>query len=86
MGLFDSIVNHALHNVVGNASDQIGRAVGEAAGNVVVQGAENYTTDMRLKNEQKIKEKNLPAKCPHCGAPTEEKIVCEYCGCKVIDN
>lgn len=86
MGLLDSIVNHALHNVVGNASNEIGRAVGEAAGTVVGQQAQNYATDMKLRNEQKIKEKNLPAKCPHCEAPTNEKIVCEYCGCKVIDD
>ena len=85
MGLLDGIVNRALNNVINNASDEIGKAVGDAAGNVVAQTTENYTTDMKLKNEQKIKEKNLPAKCPHCGAPTNEKIVCEYCGCKVID-
>lgn len=29
---------------------------------------------------------HLPALCPHCKAPTEKKLVCEYCGCKVIED
>ena len=38
----------------------------------------------RRKMAQKIKEDNLPAVCPRCGAPTNKKIICEYCGCKIV--
>ena len=34
--------------------------------------------------DQKMKEEDLPPHCPHCGAPTKKKIICEYCGCKII--
>ncbi len=37
-----------------------------------------------LELEKKRKIENLPTHCPHCGAPTNKKIVCEYCGCKII--
>ena len=85
MGFLDSVISHAVHNVVGSSTHEIGKAMGEAAGNMMGQAAENITTDMRLQNEQKIKEKNLPAVCPHCGGPTNERIVCEYCGCKIVE-
>lgn len=39
----------------------------------------------RRKMVQKMKEENLPAVCPRCGAPTNKKIVCEYCGCKMVE-
>ena len=91
MGLFDSVIN----NVVGSASREIGRsvgnAIGSAAGTVTNQVAQNVTTDMQVKNEQKkmaVEEErkalNLPPNCPHCGGPTTGKIVCEYCRCKVV--
>ena len=85
MGLLDSVINRAVHNVVSSSTYEIGNSVGKAAGTMVEQATENIATDMKLKNEQKIKEKNLPAICPHCGGPTNEKIVCEYCGCKVME-
>lgn len=85
MGLLDSIINRAVSNVVSNSTYEIGNSVGKAAGNIVEQATENIATDMKLKSEQKIKEKNLPATCPHCGAPTSEKIVCEYCNCKIVE-
>lgn len=37
-----------------------------------------------MKMAERIKEENLPPLCPHCGAPTNKKIVCEYCGCKIV--
>lgn len=37
-----------------------------------------------MKLHEKIKLENLPTHCPHCGAPTNKKIVCEYCGAKII--
>ena len=53
MGLLDSVISHAVHNVVGSSTHEFGKAVGEAAGNMVGQATENITTDMRLQNEQK---------------------------------
>lgn len=35
-------------------------------------------------NEQR-KSANLPTNCPHCGAPTERKLICEYCDSKIIE-
>lgn len=35
MGLLDSVISHAVHNVVGSSTHEIGKAVGEAAGNMV---------------------------------------------------
>lgn len=37
-----------------------------------------------MKMAERLKEENLPPLCPHCGAPTNKKIVCEYCGCKIV--
>lgn len=91
MGLFDAIVNR----VVGEASESIGDALGNAIGNsvgkVAAQATENLTTNMEIANEQKKmaldeekKAQELPGTCPRCGAPTNKKIVCEYCDCKIV--
>ena len=91
MGLLDRVIS----NVVSNATREIGRSVGNAVGNVAGtvtnQAAENWVTDMQVKNEQKkmaVEEErkalNLPPNCPHCGGPTTGKLVCEYCKCKVV--
>ncbi len=81
MGLFDSII----HNFVGGASSEIGRAIGKTAGGVVEQLSENYQTEQDLRNERRRKEANLPANCPHCGAPSNSVLVCEYCNCKIVE-
>jgi len=95
MGLFDRIIN----NVANSASRSLGRAIGDGVGNAIgdaasklgSQAVENVTTDMKVANEQKEmaldeqkKALNLPPICPHCGAPTSGKLVCEFCDCKVI--
>lgn len=35
-------------------------------------------------DEQK-KINNLPTNCPYCCAPTTGKLVCEYCGTKIVE-
>lgn len=82
MGLFDNM----LDNMVGRASSEFGRAVGNAAGSVVEQAADNYTNDMKRDYEEKHKKIVIPPKCPYCDAPTSDKIVCEYCGIKMVND
>lgn len=92
MGLLDRIINNAIGNATQSASDAIGSAVGDAVGNMASEGLNTITTDIKVKNEEKLmdlaerkKAENLPAHCPHCGAPTNKKLVCEYCNCKVVE-
>lgn len=42
---------------------------------------EHERKKMALEEEKKAQD--LPTNCPHCGAPTNKKLVCEYCECKV---
>ncbi len=88
MGLLD----HMLNNVVGSMSRAVGNAVGDAVGNMAGEGINSVTTDLKIKNEEKLmdlaerqKEEHLPMNCPHCGAPTNKHLVCEYCHCKVVE-
>lgn len=95
MGLLDRMIN----NVVSSASrsaghaigDAIGDAVGKSVGNLAEAGTESITTDIKIKNEEKMmdlaerqKAENLPPNCPHCGAPSNKQLVCEYCHCKIV--
>ena len=77
----------------------IGVAAGAVANEVAHEVAQNITADMRAQQEEKNlqlerrkmeleeekKANNLPLHCPHCNAPTNKKIVCEYCNCRVIN-
>jgi len=77
----------------------IGVATGIVATEVAKEVAKNITSDMQMQNEQKNielekrklaleeekKANNLPLHCPHCSAPTSKKIVCEYCGFRIIN-
>ncbi len=92
MGLFDRMINNAIGSVTRSAGDAIGNAVGNAVGSMASEGLNSITTDMKVKNEEKMmdlrqrqKAENLPTNCPHCGAPTSNQLVCEYCKCKVIE-
>jgi DNA-directed RNA polymerase subunit RPC12/RpoP len=82
VGLFDNMINTMVHR----ASGEFGRAVGNAAGSVVEQAADNYTNDMKRQYDEKHKEINIPQRCPYCNAPTSDKIVCEYCGTKMVTD
>ncbi len=92
MGLFDRVVNNVVGSMSRSAGEAIGNAVGNAVGNMAGEGVNSITTDMKIKNEEKLmdlaekqKEENLPPHCPHCNAPTNKKLVCEYCGCKIVE-
>lgn len=95
MGFLDRVIN----NVANSASRSLGNAIGNGVGNAIGgaaeklgnQAVENVTTDMKVANEQKEmlvdeqkKALNLPPTCPHCGAATTGKIVCDFCGCKIV--
>ena len=92
MGLLDRVVNSMVGSMSRSAGNAIGNAVGNAVGNMAGEGINSVTTDMKVKNEEKLmdlaerqKAENLPPNCPHCGAPTNKKLVCEYCQCKVVE-
>ncbi len=92
MGLLDRMLNNAMGSMSRAAGNAIGNAVGNAVGNMAGEGINSVTTDMKIKNEEKMmdlaerqKEENLPMNCPHCGAPTNKHLVCEYCHCKVVE-
>ncbi len=96
MGLFDSVVNNVVSSMSHSAGHAIGNAVGNAIGNMAGEGINSVTTDMKIQNEEKMntyheaveqrqKLQNIPAICPHCSAPTNGKLICEYCQCKVIE-
>ena len=93
--------NGIINSLIGSTLTGAGIALGSRIGNVLSESVDkladetvnNLTEEMRLKNEQKRIElsenkmlNNLPAKCPHCGAPTVKKLVCDYCNCKVVEN
>ena len=77
----------------------IGVATGIVATEVAKEVAKGITSEMQMQNEEKNlqlerkklqleeekKAQNLPLHCPHCSAPTNKKIVCEYCGCRIIN-
>lgn len=94
------LFGHLLNKVVGNAGaalgeaigDSVGDALGNAVGKVTSQAADNITTDMKIASETKQmileeqqKVNDLPDHCPHCKAPTNKQLVCEYCHCKIVE-
>ncbi len=43
----------------------------------------NVNHELAMKEQRMISE--LPAKCPHCNAPTGKTLNCEFCGCKIVE-
>ncbi len=89
--LLNRVVGSASHAIGNSIGDSIGDAIGDAFGKVTDQAVDNITDDMRrasdvkqmaLDEQQKIN--NLPTHCPHCNAPTNRMLVCEYCGSKIV--
>ena len=81
---------------VGDALSSVVKEVGSQAGSNLTSEMkmqqENRVLNNKIASEKKMmdleeekKDQDLPSACPHCGAPTVKKIVCEYCGFKVID-
>ena len=83
---------------VGDALSSVVKEVGSQAGSNLTSEMkmqqENRVLNNKIASEKKMmdleedaeKAQHLPANCPHCFAPTEKKLVCEYCGCKVIED
>ncbi len=92
MGLLDRLINNAVSSATYAAGNAIGDAVGKSVGNVASAGIDSVATDIKVKNgekmidlEEKQKAANLPPNCPHCGAPSNKQLVCEYCHCKIVE-
>jgi hypothetical protein len=43
----------------------------------------NVNHELAIKEQKQISD--LPAKCPHCNAPTNKSLVCEFCQCKIVE-
>jgi hypothetical protein len=82
--------------LINSAGSAIGAAAGVAIGNAVNkvadQAANNVVNDMKMESEKKQmaineqkKVNELPPICPHCGAATAGKLVCDYCDCKIVE-
>lgn len=92
MGLLDRLINNAVSSATYAAGNAIGDAVGKSVGGVASAGIDSVATDIKVKNEEKMmdlaerqKAENLPPNCPHCAAPTNKQLVCEYCHCKIVE-
>jgi len=92
MGLLDRIIGNAISDVTWSASNAIGNAIGHAANQVANEAVDGVVTEMKINkakkqmafdNEKKANE--LPPICPHCGAATAGKLVCDYCDCKIVE-
>lgn len=90
--LISNVVNSAGRALGRSIGDSVGDALGDAVGKVTDQAANNITADMKMASETKQmaldeqkKVNDLPATCPHCGAPTNRQLVCEYCDCKIVE-
>lgn len=84
--------SYAVGRAVGDAVGDMATEAGKSLTNEIKE--KNQEKEIALKNnalnaelamEERRKEANLPTNCPHCGAPTENKLVCEYCDSKVIE-
>lgn len=91
----DNVTAHASYAVGRAVGDAVGDIATEAGKSLTNEIKEmNQEKEIKLKNnalnaelamEERRKEANLPPNCPHCGAPTENKLVCNYCDSKVIE-
>ena len=92
MGLLDRVINNAVNTVTWSASNAIGQVIGQAANQVASEAVSGVVTDMKINKEKKQmalaqekKAQSLPPICPHCGAATAGKLVCDYCDCKIVE-
>lgn len=90
--LFGAIFGKIVNSASDSLEDAIGDAVGNSIGKVASQATTNLTGEMARLNErqnmaleEEKKAQELPGTCPRCGAPTNKKIVCEYCDCKIVE-
>ncbi len=89
--LINSLIGSTLTGVGVSLGSKLGSVISESVDKLADETVDNLTKEMRLKNVQKEMElseakklNNIPLKCPHCGAPTVKKLLCEYCNCNVM--
>lgn len=84
--------SHAVGRAVGDAVGDIASEAGKSLTNEIKEM--NQDKEIELKNkalnaelamDEQRKSANLPTNCPHCGAPTEKKLICDYCDSKIIE-
>ncbi len=92
MGFLDHIIGNAISGVSWSAGNAIGDAIGHAANKVADEAVSGVVNDMKIAKEKKNmalenekKANSLPPICPHCGAATAGKLVCDYCDCKIVE-
>ena len=91
MNLFGNLINGIISNAADSVGDAIGDVVGNAVGKVANQASDNMVNEMKRENEirdmqveEQRKITELPSHCPHCKAPTNGQLVCEYCNSKIM--
>lgn len=89
---FTASASIAVGRAVGDAVGDIATEAGKSLTNEIKEINQEKEIELKknalnaeLAMEEQIKASNLPPNCPHCGAPTENKLVCEYCDSKVIE-
>ena len=82
----------AIGTAVGNTVENMATEAGKSLTNELKDKNQQRELEIKqnainaeLKMEEQKKAAELPPHCPHCGAPTEKNIVCEYCGCKIVE-
>jgi hypothetical protein len=96
MGFLDRVINNAVSGVTYGVTSAVGMAVGgalsQAANRVADEAVDGVVNDMKIAKEKKNmalreqqKVNDLPPICPHCGAATAGKLVCDYCDCKIVE-
>lgn len=82
----------AVGRAVGDAVGDIASEAGKSLTNEIKEMNQEKEIELKrnalnaeLEMANQRKASNLPPNCPHCGAPTENKLVCEYCDSKIIE-
>lgn len=82
----------AVGRAVGDAVGDIATEAGKSLTNEIKEINQEKEIELKknalnaeLAMEEQRKVSSLPPNCPHCGAATENKLVCEYCDFKVIE-
>lgn len=82
----------AVGRAVGDAVGDIATEAGKSLTNEIKEmnqekeiELKQNALDAELAMEEQRKTSNLPPNCSHCSAPTENKLICEYCDSKIIE-
>ncbi|MBO5476011.1 MAG: hypothetical protein J5982_05905 [Bacilli bacterium] len=87
-----SEASSAIGIAVGNTVESMATEAGKSLTNELKEKNQQRELEIKqnainaeLKMEEQRKSADLPTHCPHCGAPTNKNIVCEYCECKIVE-